>query len=106
VIVQAGSNCDTCNGVQFSLGDVDGDGKITIADAVQVLRFLAGMTNVIYDGAVINQEYNEANIKCRRAWNAARISREPVPSIDDVLDILKYLAGMENRINNSVGGNQ
>jgi hypothetical protein len=62
--------------------------KITIFDALEILKFLAGMSSIIEEGTV--------------AWEAALITSASqsarVPTIFDALEILKYLAGMENVI--------
>jgi hypothetical protein len=65
-------------------GDVNGDGVVNISDAIEILRFLAGMSNII--------DSNE------QAFNAARILGRSYPEIGDVIEILRYLAGMNNAI--------
>jgi hypothetical protein len=63
------------------LGDVDGDGEITIADALEILKFLAGISTLSGDSLA-----------------AARITGGDEPTIADALEILKYLAGISNAI--------
>jgi hypothetical protein len=69
------------------LGDITGTGEVTIEDALEILKYLAGIDNVIEKGG----DY----------LKAALITGGDEPTIDDVLEILKYLAGMENRIDKS-----
>jgi hypothetical protein len=70
-----------------TLGHILGRDEIGIGDALEILKFLAGMTSVI-----TNPDSN--------AWNAALItsgSRDAaVPRIQDALEILKRIAGMDN----------
>jgi uncharacterized repeat protein (TIGR02543 family) len=78
------------------LGDVNGDGDITILDALEVLKFLAGIKN-----NAISDDGGEGS----DAWNAA-IIHPPLsegqrrPAIGDVLEILKKLAKLSNKIDN------
>ena len=65
-------------------GDVNGDNKVTIADALEILKYLAGMSSIISPG--------------ESAYDAARVTGGEEPSIGDVLEILKYLAGMDSKI--------
>ena len=60
-------------------GDIDGNGRVTIADALEILKYLAGMTSVI-----VNTDTHGT------------------PTIADVLEILKHLAGMESTISEGV----
>ena len=69
----------------FTLGDVDGNGVVAIADALEILKYLAGMNSVV----------NQNNTT---AWNAARITGGATPAIGDVLEILKKLAGMTSML--------
>jgi hypothetical protein len=66
------------------MGRVLGGEDITIMDAVEILKYLAGMDSVIMEG--------------NDAWLAALITGGNEPQIGDVLEILKYLAGMDNVI--------
>ncbi|MCL2036623.1 MAG: hypothetical protein FWG83_04460 [Oscillospiraceae bacterium] len=67
-------------------GDVDGNGTVGISDALEILKFLAGMSSVIEKG--------------NPAWDSARITGGEAPVIADVLEILKKLAGMESSLDN------
>jgi hypothetical protein len=69
---------------RFRLGDVNGDDVIDIRDAIQILRYLAGMTNIIDNSTL--------------AAAAATIASQDEPAIGDVVQILRYLAGMSNQI--------
>jgi hypothetical protein len=83
-------NCEHCRvstaTISRKLGDVTGTGSVTINDAVEILRFLAGMSNIIENDSA--------------ALNAARITNpgSGEPTINDVVEILRYLAGMSNKI--------
>jgi hypothetical protein len=70
----------------YSCGDVDGNGAITITDALEVLKFLAGIQPNISNNP--------------QAMNAARVvegrSEGESPVIADVLEILKLLANLNS----------
>jgi hypothetical protein len=84
-----------CNHVNFrairrliephALGDVNGDGIISIADAIQILRFVAGLSSVI--------EPDNA------AWNSALITGGDRPNVNDAVQILRYLVWLPNVLN-------
>jgi hypothetical protein len=78
--------CDLCK--EFAKGDVNGDGKIDIMDALEILKYLSklecntiGMDKIVY---------------CMGSWQAALIHpdsiRDGIPTIVDALEILKHLA--------------
>jgi hypothetical protein len=72
---------------EFFKGDVDGDGVITIGDALEILKYLAGLESTITgpDAAL--------------AQNAAMISPEAVEvTISDALEVLKYLAELPSEL--------
>ncbi|MCL1866232.1 MAG: hypothetical protein FWF82_02365, partial [Oscillospiraceae bacterium] len=79
--------CDICKQL-YLLGDVTGTGTVGIDDALEILRFLAKLPNVI-DG-------NES------AKDAACIVSEDVPGISDALEVLKKLAKLPNVIDGDV----
>gem|GEM_PF-2789645 len=64
-------------------GHVLGNDTIGIGDALEILKYLAGMTSVV------NQNNSDS-------WSAARITGGDKPVIGDVLEILKKLAGMKS----------
>ena len=68
----------------FKLGHVTGDERVTIGDALEILKYLAGMNSVV--------------VPDTPSWNAARITGGEKPTIGDALEILKKLAGMSNLI--------
>jgi beta-glucanase (GH16 family) len=69
-------------------GDVDGNGVVTITDALEILMYLAGMDSALND---------------LDNFNAARaITGGEKPTISDALEILMYLAGMESVIGKPV----
>ena len=66
---------------------VSGGDEISIGDALEILKYLAGLDNVIDDDD--------------NALAAAIIvdaGESTAPTIGDALEILKYLAGLENMI--------
>jgi hypothetical protein len=81
------------NRFQFPLikGDVDGDRFITENDAIQILRYLVDLPNLIQtdmlDTSTINQQ----------AFNQALITPESISTntirVQDAIEILKYLQG-------------
>jgi len=70
----------------FAKGDVNGDGVITVQDAIQIMMFLAKMTASI----LINDD--GTNAVGTPQWNAALIVSDDVPTIDDATEILKYIS--------------
>ncbi|MCL1866505.1 MAG: DUF5050 domain-containing protein, partial [Oscillospiraceae bacterium] len=90
VLVFVGSFSSVVSGEAFSLGDVDGDGVVTVSDALEILKYLAKLPdNVITKGG-----------KGSPAWNSAIIKGGDAPSIGDALEILKKLAKLDNSIDN------
>ncbi|MCL1865894.1 MAG: DUF5050 domain-containing protein [Oscillospiraceae bacterium] len=78
----------TVSAESFVLGDVNGDGVVTIADALEILKYLAKLPeNAITKGG-----------KDSDAWNAATINGGDAPSINDALEVLKKLAKLDNKI--------
>jgi hypothetical protein len=71
-------------------GDVDGDGRITINDALEILKYLAKLDSKIEHG--------------NDAWNAALIVSKSSPAIADALEILKYLAKLDSVITSATRG--
>ena len=59
-----------------------GEEPVTVDEALEILKYLAGMESVVSEGNV--------------AFYAARITGGDEPSIADVLEILKHLAGMNS----------
>jgi hypothetical protein len=66
------------------LGDVDDNGRITINDALEILKFLAKLDSVISPG--------------NAAFQAALIASTATPNINDALEILKHLAKLDSRL--------
>jgi len=73
------------------LGEVLGNGIISIFDVLEILKYIVRLDSAISDGFRINY--------CTRALNAALISEtrpDPnIPNIFDVLEILKYLVKID-----------
>ena len=87
--------CDNCQNCRSHCTCAPPKGRIvspphgdpTIADALEILKFIVGMANKITrDGVGSN------------AWNAALIVSNTRPGVSDALEILKYLVYMPNRI--------
>jgi hypothetical protein len=72
-------------GERFLRGDVDGDGRVTTADALEILRYTAGLPNVI--------EGDE------RALAAADVNRDGVIDTSDAMRILQIVAGLTSANN-------
>jgi hypothetical protein len=73
--------------VERVFGDVDGNGVVTIVDALEILMYLAGMASAL------DQPDN---------FDAARaITGGEKPTIVDALEILMYLAGMDGVLSES-----
>jgi hypothetical protein len=68
----------------FRRGDVDGDGRVEISDALAILRYCIGLSSPIDD--------------CERAKNAATIVNpgSGKPEIGDALQILRYVISLSN----------
>jgi len=73
---------ENCTCIHYILGDVTGTGIIEIDDALEILKYLAGLENIIND---------------ERSMSAACITGK-IPVIDDVLEILKHLAGIDGKL--------
>ncbi|MDR2728874.1 MAG: InlB B-repeat-containing protein [Chitinispirillales bacterium] len=90
-------------GRPYCCGDVNGDGKVTINDVLEILKYLAGM-----DSSLTNSEKaenaNEVTIGkySHKAFRAGVVmrneNRKKEPIIGDVLEILKYLSGMNGAL--------
>ncbi|MCL2036604.1 MAG: hypothetical protein FWG83_04365 [Oscillospiraceae bacterium] len=72
--------------MQNSCGDVDGNGQISIADALEILKHLAGMSSALGN--------NTASRNAALVTVASQQANKPV--ISDVLEILKHLARMNS----------
>jgi hypothetical protein len=67
-------------------GDVNGDGEVGIDDALQILRYLIGLSSILDD--------------CENAVRAALIVSDDIPQVGDALQILRYLIGLPNELEN------
>jgi len=72
-------------GISSNLGNILGNATPSIGDALEIFKYLAGMSNVIDDGG-----------KGSKAWNASLITGGSSPGIADALEIFKLLAGMDS----------
>jgi hypothetical protein len=68
------------------MGDLTRKGTVTIADALEILKFLAKLESVVSADNPI-------------AWDAARIMTPGIgsPAIGDALEVLKHLAKLESK---------
>ena len=69
---------------RYSKGDVLGTGKVTINDALEILRYLAKLESEVESKTL--------------AWNAAVIVSDEKPTINDALEILRYLAKLTSKL--------
>ena len=77
-----GWECDS--ETNFPTGHILGNPDIKIADALEILKYIVGMNNVIEECAV--------------AFDAALIVSEEKPGVSDALEILKEIVGMPKKI--------
>jgi hypothetical protein len=74
--------------VGIQIGDINGDGKVDIMDALEILKYLVGMNGSI-DGCAI----------AKIASLTTEASEETgEPTIMDALEILKFLVAMDSRV--------
>ena len=69
------------------IGDVDNNGMVTITDALEILKFLAGLENLIEGDDPIALRHSltlESSVEANK------------PAILDVLEVLKALARLPN----------
>jgi hypothetical protein len=87
------SNLFSCCNADCLIGDVNGDGTVTIDDASEILKYLAGIRHFFI--------FNNISMM-NRAMNHALIlpaSREAgSPTINDALEIIKALAGLPSMV--------
>jgi hypothetical protein len=76
--------CNECALTRSRPGHVLGNSEISIADALEILKFLAGLNSMIIPNS--------------GSWNAALIVSQGTPSAADALEILKKAAGIDNAI--------
>jgi uncharacterized repeat protein (TIGR02543 family) len=93
VICECSEPCEVCGQrncscVAYNKGNVWGNGIVSINDALEILKFLAGLDNILVENPL--------------SMTAALITPESVtvkePTINDVLEILKLLAGLPSLI--------
>ena len=93
-------NCEFCNPENqwFALGSIRGEFKpdgtpdIGIFDALEILKFIVGMNNVIENG-----NENISSEEARRVASLGTSGRESGnPDIFCVLEVLKYIVGMNS----------
>ncbi|MCL2754601.1 MAG: dockerin type I domain-containing protein, partial [Oscillospiraceae bacterium] len=81
--------------VPFRVGDVDGDGEVTVVDALHILRYIIGLPNVI-DGS----EPFAAGVEGTPddAKRAAGITKSGSVSISDGLEVLRSVISLPNLV--------
>jgi hypothetical protein len=89
--------CETCSRIRcacftFIRGDVNNDGKVDVLDALQILRFLVGLSSDI--------EVAPFPQVCTVGYNAARsvVSYGGNPAISDALQILRHTVGLSSSL--------
>jgi hypothetical protein len=84
----------TTTGGGFKVGDVNADDKLDIMDALEILKFLANLSDNIIEGAnAVPGAKDAAMILDPRPSGGA-----DKPTIFDCLEILKYLARLESQL--------
>jgi len=89
VCARCGKLGDDC----YRLGDVDNDDVIDIADALQILRHVVGLSNEIAGNP--------------RAWCASLVTAplpltgDETPQIADALQILRFVVGLSSEFDKS-----
>jgi predicted Zn-dependent protease with MMP-like domain len=103
--------CDTCgrfncysiqNGI-FCIGDVNGSGGIDVDDALQILRLLINLSNIIgwwecNSGCEELSDCCNLHVSNYRALEAALITGSFNPSQDDAIAILRWLVGLPSAL--------
>ena len=80
------------------LGDVNCNGVIEVLDALQILRSLVGLSNVIHGNQNFPEGVEATPEDARVAGNIVNLSSEGMPVVADALQILRYLVGLSNLI--------
>jgi hypothetical protein len=91
-VLDGTSNTLNSTGVAFRCGDVDGNGIITLDDALAVSRYLIGQPSVIND----NKRSRTAALVCRHRRMPALTRHTGMVGIDDQLHIQRSLIGLPN----------
>jgi len=68
----------------YSKGDIRGDGNIDVSNAVEILKYIAGLPNIISGNA--------------QALAAADANGDGEIDVQDAIEILRYIAGLSNAI--------
>ena len=80
------------NPESYLIGDVNGDGKVDTADALEILKFVVKKESVFDD-----DEKGSYALKVSLAINCCE-RNEKKPDTADALQILKYVVGSPNKI--------
>lgn len=88
-----------CNGKNYCIGDVIGEGKPSVQGALQILRFLVGLTNVFDGNHALNTTVCPIfALYAARIRDDGELGRDP--TVQDALQILRRLVGLSNDIDN------
>jgi predicted chitinase len=80
--VQMCRRCANTSSAAFRLGDINGDGEITVVDALQILRYIVGLSSMVNC--------------CATSRQAALISNQNSPAVRCALEILRYVVGLQS----------
>jgi hypothetical protein len=84
-------NCTPCGflGGKRGFGRVTGGSTATVDDAIEILKYVVGLENVIAGSS-------PANLEARAA--AAITAPGSAPKVDDAIEILKFVVGLDNEL--------
>jgi hypothetical protein len=86
-----------CNSIHC-LGDVTGNGKVEVQDALQILRFLVELSNVISFEGEENDDARLASIIYIFPEHLQSLNNRYYPVVDDALQILRYLVKLPSNL--------
>jgi Leucine-rich repeat (LRR) protein len=84
----------------FSMGDVNGDGKVDVLDAIQILRYLVGLPSVLCGQQPFPQGVTGTTADALRAAVIVKLGAD-VPEVGDAIQILRNLVGLPNFLDGS-----
>ncbi len=69
------------NGYEFEIGDVDGDGQVSIIDATEIQRHIAQLNTIPEDGLVFADADNDGEVSVIDATHIQRFVAQLIPSL-------------------------
>jgi hypothetical protein len=79
------------------MGDVNNDGVVDIQDALEILKYIAGIDNVLTSGPNAANNYHAARLTPESRVEGSKLG------VTDALEVLKHLAGIQpNGVDNPV----